>query len=106
MELFPLIKFQVKKRFKLSWPGADRDWLGLIHATYIYVCLVHYFNRFNHRPIEEQKWAYKRKNHILDGLTKAILLIEENGDDFTSVGKNFFKLLKYNIKELSERNKS
>ena len=102
-EAFPLIKWKVNKMFKLPWSGAERDWYGLINAFYIYVNLAHYFDRFKDRNEAEQLWGHKRKIHIINGLTKAIPMIEEHSHDFTPSGMEFFRVLKQNVKELKDK---
>lgn len=101
-EAYPLINWNVERKFKLPWSGAERDWYGLIHATYIYVNLALYFDRLKGRSEVEQLWGHKRKVHIINGLVKAIPLIEENSYDLTPSGMEFFRVLKQIVKDLKD----
>ncbi len=96
MELDPLILNPSGGRYTLPWSGAERDLYGYFHAFYIYLLLVHYFERVGHRSETDRKRASERMAHILAGLIQALPELG-SASHFTLRGKRLFALLQEDV---------
>lgn len=104
MEIDPLFASAPARRFTLPWSGSERDFYGYFHAFYIYILLVHYFERVKGRPKKDQKKAFDRLSHILKGLIQALPELEAY-DAYTPRGQQLFENLQRDIYELRARHK-
>jgi len=105
MELDPLFITKTGKQYKLPWSGQERDFYGYFHAFYIYILLASYYERIAGHPKKEQKQADDRISHILRGLIEALPDFD-SATEFTLLGEGLFHLLREEVHQLVERNRS
>jgi hypothetical protein len=101
-ELDNLVDCDPARTYRLPWSGRETDLYGYFHAFYIYTFLAHYLNRVECRSKREQKRVSDRAAHVVWGLKRAVIELDQL-DRFTPLGRGLFGNLEKSIRDLAGR---